>query len=190
MKKVQEVIFLPLVCCCLCMLTVGCQSPSARAYSGEVQPLEQVAVLISNPHTCPVFIIDGMYKDLKRKPGTEIHVLPGSHEVEVFYQAAGNWISPFEVKKTSLTQNFQAGHVYAICKTKIPCKDPTMYLSEVWTPHIRDLGDVVAFAAQHLKYHANAPEWKTLRKENGLTKSLFDYFKFAQDRSNKQIYSY
>jgi hypothetical protein len=190
MKKVQKVILLLSACCCLGLFMVGCNSMSARAYKDEARPLPEVAVLISNPHTCPVFTIDGQYKDLKRKPGTEIHLLPGEHSVEIFYQAEGDWISPFLIKETSLTHTFKAGHVYAVCKTENPCEDLVMYQSKVWTPHIQDLGDVVTFAAQHLKYKTNAQEWKTLRKENGLTKSFFDYFKFAKDRSSKQIHSY
>jgi hypothetical protein len=191
MKKVKKVVMLLSVGCSLALLAAGCNSSmSARAYQGEAQPLEEVAVLLSNPHTCPVFTIDGMYKDLNRKPGTEIHVLPGTHEVEVFYQAEGNWISPFEIKKTTLTQNFQAGRVYAIWKTEQQPEDLDMYQTMAWTPNIQEISDVVTYAAQNPKYHVNSKEWKTLRRENGLTKSFFEFFKFAKDKSDKQVQSH
>ena len=126
MKKVEKVVLLLSVGCCLALLTTGCNSSmSARAYQGEPQPLEEVAVLLSNPHTCPVFTIDGKHKDLKRKPGTEIHVLPGTHEIEVFYQAEGSWISPFEIERTTLTQNFQAGRVVNASLQRIAHADPS-----------------------------------------------------------------
>lgn len=190
MRKTETMVWLVAVGCSLALLATGCSSMSARAYQGQAQPLEQVAVLISNPHTCPVFTIDQKYKDLNRKPGTEIHLLPGPHSVEVFYQAEGNWISPFEVKKATVTHNFQPGRVYAVWKTQPQPEDVDVYQSMAWTPTLQDLTDVVTYAAQNPKYHANAKEWKTLRRENGLTKSFFEFFKFAKDKSDKQVQSH
>ncbi len=191
MKSSKKVVMVLSVGCCLALLATGCNSSmSARAYQGETRPLEEVAVLLSNPHTCPVFMIDGENKDLNRKPGTEIHVLPGTHEVEVFYQAEGNWISPFVIEKTTLRQNFQAGRVYAIWKTRPQPDNLETYQTMAWTPTIQEISDVVTFAAQNPKYHTHAKAWKTLRRENGLTKSFFEFFKFAKDKSDQQVQSH
>jgi len=191
MKKLGKAV-LSISLCLLVLGVMGCgNTMSLQTYPGEMQPLSEVAVLISSPHTCPVFTIDdGQFRNLEGKPDTELHLLPGEHSVEVFYQVEGTFLNSFIIEKTTINHNFQAGHVYAIMKTKEPAQNPETYQSMGWTPQIRDLGDAVTYAADNPKYMANSKEWKQLRKDNGLTKSFFDFFKFAKDSSDNEVQSF
>lgn len=157
------------------LLAEGCSSSTVRTYSGDTKTLEQVAVLATNSDTCPVFKVDGEFADLNRKPGAEFHLLPGVHTVEVFYQtkAADGSLT---IERTPLEYSFSAGRVYTVKKIIHPI-EPDKLAASAWTPNIQDLGDVVSYARQNPKYFASAKEWKTLRKEHGLTPSFFDFLK-------------
>ncbi|KPK75778.1 MAG: hypothetical protein AMJ79_09720 [Phycisphaerae bacterium SM23_30] len=157
------------------MLLCGCESSTIRTYPGDARPLEQVAVLITGPDTCPVFKIDGKFRDLNRRPGAEFHLTPGAHNVQVYYQTK-DADSTLNVELASLDYTFNAGHVYAVKKSLRPM-EPQKLASLAWTPNIQDLGDVVGYARQNPKYFASSKDWKTLRKEHGLTPSFFDFLK-------------
>ncbi|MCP4707120.1 MAG: hypothetical protein GY869_00725, partial [Planctomycetes bacterium] len=45
-----------------------------------------------------------------------------------------------------------------------------------WSPTVQELGDVVNYAINNPDY-SSGKQWKQLRKDNGLNRSLMDYFK-------------
>ena len=171
------------------MLVGGCNS-TVLTYQGEPQPLERVAVVVSNQDTCPIFTVDNQFLDIGRGTNSEFHLLPGTHTIEVFYRTKGHCNSSYEVRKLALEHNFAAGHVYSVNKTYEPATSPKLYPKMKWTPHIEDLGEVVAYARQNPKYHTSSRPWKTLRKENGLTPSFFDMFRFAKKPAAEQVQEY
>ena len=156
------------------LLIAGCAPSTVATYTGDTRTLEQVAVLVTSPDSCPVFSIDGEYRDLQRKTGAEFHLLPGNHAVEVFYQTRGANNS-FNIERQALKYDFKAGHVYTVQKTAQPVGPQTL-ASTVWSPTVQDLGDVVNYAMNNPEYATNK-QWKQLRKDNGLNRSLMDYFK-------------
>ncbi|MCP4708817.1 MAG: hypothetical protein GY869_09345, partial [Planctomycetes bacterium] len=99
-------------CLAATLLFAGCNSATTlQTYPGDPLPLEQVAVLVTSPDSCPIYNIDGEYRDLDRQPGAELHLMPGSHVVEVFYQKkAPN--NQWKIERTSISYNYKAGQVY------------------------------------------------------------------------------
>ncbi len=77
------------------------------------------------------------------------------------------------VELVDLEYDFQVGHLYSIFKTSQPVDQKDLMYME-WTPHIADQGEVVAYAAQNPDYLKHSRAWKKLRKDNGLTPSIFD----------------
>ena len=172
----NRVVWITTTCLVIGMLLAGgCSSSTVRTYSGDPRPLEQVAVLVTNSDSCPVFKIDGEFGDLNRKPGAEFQLMPGSHTVEVFYQtkAADGSLT---IERASLEFPFSAGRVYVVKKTLHPI-EPEKLAASAWTPNIQDLGDVVSYARENPKYFASSKDWKKLRRENDLTPSFFDFLK-------------
>jgi len=156
------------------LLIAGCASSTVATYPGDTRTLEQVAVLVTSPDSCPVFSIDGEYRDLQRKTGAEFHLLPGNHAVEVFYQTQGA-NNTFKIERQTLNYDFKSGHVYTVQKTAQPVGPQTL-ASTVWSPTVQELGDVVNYAMNNPEYSTGA-QWKQLREDNGLNRSLMDYFK-------------
>ena len=156
------------------LLIAGCSPSTVATYTGDTRSLEQVAVLVTSPDSCPVFSIDGEYRDLQRKTGAEFHLLPGNHAVEVFYQTQGA-NNTFKIERQTLKYDFKAGHVYTVQKTAQPVGPQTL-TSTVWSPTVQDLGDVVNYAMNNPEYSTNK-QWNQLRADNGLNRSLMDYFK-------------
>ena len=175
MKKPKTGSALRVSCLVATLLIAGCNSATTlQTYPGDTLPLEQVAVLVTSPDSCPIYNIDGEHRDLNRQPGAEIHLMPGSHVVEVFYQkkAANN---QWKIERASLSCIFKAGHVYTVQKTVQPVGPQTLAAS-TWSPTVQDLGDVVNYAMNNPDY-STGKHWNQLRKDNGLNRSLMDYFK-------------
>lgn len=188
MQKLKKGFGLIVISCVIGLLFAGgCNSPTVRTYEGNVIPLEDVAVLVTGPDTCPIFTVDNKFRDLKRQSGSEFHLTPGNHSVEVFYQTKGNFDSTYKIEKSSLVNNFYPGHVYAVYKSFHQVDNPQKYMNMEWTPHIKDLGDVVSYARQHPDYFCSSKNWKNLRRKNGLTRSFFDFLRLAKDPSPEQV---
>jgi hypothetical protein len=163
------------------MVIGGCNLQTVRTYKGESQPLEQVAVLITDAHTCPIISMDQEFSCLSDKPGREYHLLPGDHTIQFLWQSQGAQYKNFDMKKESLAYTFEAGHVYSLLKTAEPMETADEYRMIPWTPKLEDHGTAVAFAQQHPDYYKSSTDWKKLRADNGLTRKFLGVFTIAVD---------
>lgn len=153
----------------------GCSSQPLQSYPGQPRSLENIAVIVTGDNTCPVFCIDDEFRAPDNQEGREFHVLPGSHQVNVFCQRQRAY-NAWYVDEVPVTCNLQAGHVYAIKKSQ--ATDDSAELAQIdWTPHVQDLGSVVEYAQAHPKYGSSSAPWKQLRQDYGMTKSFWAFLK-------------
>ena len=77
------------------------------------------------------------------------------------------------VEVVDLGFGFQAGNAYpAPLRNQLIASEGTK--QNKWTPNLVDQGEVVVFAAQNPNYFKYSSDWSKLRKENGLTPSIFE----------------
>ena len=88
---------------CLVLLSSGCSGGRTRAYSGVEQPAERIALLKHqtgfNQPSVYFIRVDGISISGRKYQYGEIELLPGRHEVEFGFEAAG----------LSLTYSFSTG---------------------------------------------------------------------------------
>lgn len=110
----------------LTLMLTGCGTTGVyQAYEGPTRPVDQIARL-RVPHTIDVLAIDGdaskWYRPNIASDMTELHVLPGRHEIEVRY--AEIWESDYDNHKTvrsapvTLDVSAEAGQVFEIALTR------------------------------------------------------------------------
>jgi len=168
----------------------GCNQKTVRTYEGPAQPLEQVSLLLTDKHTCPLYAIDSEFNCQGDLPGLEYHLLPGSHTIEFVYQTPGKVDNTWEVKKDSVVYNFEPGHVYSIRKAEIKAENAREYKNIGWAPHVEDMGTTFGYAQANPGYYKTSTDWKKFRKENGLTRRFLGVFTIAADPSEEQTQSY
>ncbi len=182
----------------------GC-SKSIQTYQGQAKALPEVAVLRTSEETCPITRIDGVSVGEAYEAGTEYHLLPGEHTIQIV-NTIGDCDTYCRIEFADLQYNFQPGWVYAILPSE-PVEAAAEPESRPWTPRLNGQGmalgfggdfgkdfqkkeseeaaafrvvsegDVVSFAAGHPDYFVDSPMWKKLRNQNGLRPPLFEGIK-------------
>lgn len=182
---------------------LGC-SKSIQTYQGQARALPEVAVLRTSEETCPITRIDGLSVGEEYEAGTEYHLLPGEHTIQIV-NTIGDCDTYCRIEFADLHYDFQPGSVYAILPSE-PVEAAAESESRSWTPRINEQGlalgfggdfgkdfqkkeseeaafrvvsegDVVSFAAAHPDYFIDSPVWKKLRNQNGLRPPLFEGIK-------------
>jgi hypothetical protein len=169
------------------LCVAGCNTNSVLTYSGETLPLEQVAVLTPTSDTCHVISVDGENHVSQRSVGSEFHLLPGVHNIAIFYRdQSGSVSNSWVIKEATLEHSFEAGHVYTVSTNSQTFSTPEGATTTQWTPAVEDLGRVEAFAANNPNHEKWSGPWSDLRKQNDLNPSFFDFFNTASSNDVQQ----
>lgn len=142
----------------LCLLTCSCTGGRTRAYTGLEQPPERIALLkhqtgFNNPSV--YFLrIDGKAISGRKYQYGEIELLPGRHEVEFGFEAAGlSMTYSHSIENARVVFDAEVNHEYEARAEKLPA---TGILATVagdirWRGIIVDLGSgsVVATSSRN-----------------------------------------